>query len=161
LISNRLGKKQTAVIGTIISGISAVGMFLTGYGAFAPIVVWSSIGAFTSGFAGIAQTSMLADCVEYGEWKTGNRAEGMVFSTNIFKTKLAAAIGGAIGAYTLALVGYKANAVQSEFTLDMIHAVFTIIPGILSFIALIPLKYYKLTEERYREILGELQSKRK
>lgn len=62
-----------------------------------PVMILSFLASFGGGVSNIAQTSMLADCVEYGEWKTGNRAEGMVFSTNIFKTKVASAVGGAVG----------------------------------------------------------------
>ena len=32
----------------------------------------------------ITLTSMVADCVEYGEWQTSKRSEGMIFSLNIF-----------------------------------------------------------------------------
>jgi GPH family glycoside/pentoside/hexuronide:cation symporter/probable glucitol transport protein GutA len=158
MISKRFGKKNTAIWGSIIACISSIGMFFTGYGSFLPVILWSSIGSFTAGFAGIAQTSMLADCVEYGEWKTGNRAEGIVFSTNIFKTKAASAIGGSIGAFVLSAIGFAPNAEQTKFTLDMMHMLFTLVPGILSLIAIIPLRYYDLTEERYKNILVELKN---
>lgn len=160
LISKRLGKKNAAISGVVISCLASVGMFFTGYGSFLPIILWNSLGAFALGYSNIAETSMLADCVEYGQWKTGNRAEGMVFSTNIFKTKVASAIGGSIAAYALASIGYVPNIVQTKYTLDMMHLVFTLIPGILGLIALIPLKFYDLTEDKYNTILKELsQSK--
>jgi GPH family glycoside/pentoside/hexuronide:cation symporter/probable glucitol transport protein GutA len=155
-ISKWLGKKQTVMWGTIITGIAAIGMYFTGYHSFIPIIIWSAIGGFTAGFAGIAQTSMVADCVEYGEWKTGNRAEGMVFSTNIFKTKVASAIGGSVGAFALASIGFVANTTQSKFTLDWLHIFLTLIPGVLSLIALIPLKFYDLSEDKYKSILSEI-----
>ena len=42
---------------------------------------------FFDGAGYITLTSMVADCVEYGEWQTGKRSEGMIFSLNIFKSK--------------------------------------------------------------------------
>lgn len=32
----------------------------------------------------ITLTSMVADCVEYGEWQTGKRSEGMIFSLKLY-----------------------------------------------------------------------------
>ena len=156
ILSKRLGKKGTAWWGMLIQCISSIGMFFTGFGSFLPILLWNSIGAFSSGASNIAQTSMLVDCVEYGEWKTGNRAEGMVFSTNIFKTKLASAIGGALGAYALSIMGYVPNVQQSMTTLNSMHMIFTLIPGVLSLFSLIPLGLYDLTEDQYKKVLGEL-----
>ena len=40
------------------------------------------------GAANISLASMVADCVEYGEWKTGKRSEGMIFSSIYLKQNL-------------------------------------------------------------------------
>jgi len=99
--------------------------------------------------------------VEYGEWKTGNRAEGLIFSANIFKTKIASGLAGAIPAYLLALIGYVPNASQSAATLQWIALFFTVILGVASIAAILPLLKYELSEGRYAEILGELVRRKK
>lgn len=156
MVSKKLGKRKTAIIGASIYALSSIGMFFTGYVTLVPLFIWASIGALFFGINNIALNSMIVDCVEYGEYKTGNRAEGMVFSTNIFKTKLASAIGGSMGAYALAIIGYVANQNQSIATLDSIHRLFTIYTGLLTLLSLIPLFFYELTEEYYEKLVEEI-----
>lgn len=158
IVAKSLGKKKVAIITVVITSITSVGMFFTGYNSLSFIFFWNIIGAVAMGASNIVTTSMVADCVEYGQWKTGNRAEGMVFSTNIFKTKLASAVGGAAGAYALHVSGYIPNVVQSKQTLDTIHLFFTLLPGILAMAALFPLFKYNLTERQYNEILSNISS---
>ena len=106
----------------------------------------------------ITLTSMVADCVEYGEWKTGKRSEGMIFSSNIFKTKLASALGGALCGYVLAFVGYQANTAQTLTTLNGIHLMYSIVPGIIAIVSAVSLRRYNLTEKEYEAILEDLRS---
>ena len=140
-------------IAIIFSAIMSIGIFITGYESIIILFVFIIPMGIADGVAEVIRNSMLADTVEYGEWKTGYRSEGMIFSTNIFKTKVAAAIGGAIGAFTLSSIGYVPNVIQAASALNGIHYVFTIVPGILVFLSLIPLSKYTLTEEKYNEIV--------
>lgn len=157
-ISNKFGKKRAAIGGIALNAVATLTMFATGFHVM-PVMILSFLASFGGGVSNIAQTSMLADCVEYGEWKTGNRAEGMVFSTNIFKTKVASAVGGAVGGYILSAVGYVPNQIQSHSTLIWIALIFTIIPGILCLLSLVPLVKYELTEKRYLEILQDMKKR--
>lgn len=158
-IAKLIGKKKTSIVGILITAISMVAMFFTGM-SIIPIFVWSCLISFGVGLNYVVMSTMLADCVDYGEWKTGNRSEGMVFSVNIFRAKIAAAIGSAIGGYALAIAGYKANMVQTGTTLTMLSLLFTIIPGILTFLAVFPMKNYELTEDMNRKIVKEVSERR-
>ena len=72
----------------------------------------------------------------------------MIFSSNIFKTKLASAIGGLLCGYVLAFVGYETNVAQTVNTLNGIHIMYSIIPGIIAVWSIISLRRYNLTEKR-------------
>lgn len=109
--------------------------------------ILSCIISFGVGLNYVVMSTMLADCVDYGEWKTGNRSEGMVFSANVFRAKLAAAIGSAVGGYALAMAGYQPNMAQTDTTLIWLTLLFTLIPGLVTFLAVFPMKNYELTEE--------------
>ncbi|WP_240839840.1 MFS transporter [Acidaminobacter sp. JC074] len=155
-VARRVGKKMTSIIGLLIVAVTSIGMFFTGYSNIYSVFAWNLINAVGYGFVLISQNTMVIDCVEYGEYKTGNRAEGMVFSMNIFKTKVAAAVGGMIGAFGLEWIGYVRNAVQTTATKDGMHMVFTLVIGILSLLAIIPLRSYTLTEDKYQEIVKKI-----
>ena len=63
-----------------------------------------------------------ADTVEYGEWKTGFRTEGLTYALFSFTRKLGQAVGEAAAAYTIGLGGYIAGATtQSEGAIDAIR----------------------------------------
>lgn len=106
----------------------------------------------------ITLTSMVADCVEYGEWKTGKRSEGMIFSLNIFKSKIASAIGGSLCGYILAYIGYTANESQSTFTLNGIHLIQTLVPCAIVIISFMLLRRYNLSEAEYEAIVDDLKN---
>ena len=89
--------------------------FIKGLGLMAPFVLCAM---FTS------------DCVEYGYYKTGQRAEGISFSIQTFTTKLTMAISGSIGAFMLQFIGYQPNVEQSAETLDGIWKMTALYPMI-------------------------------
>ncbi|MBI9108681.1 MAG: MFS transporter [Spirochaetales bacterium] len=152
-ISKKTGKKTCAIAGVIVMGLSGFLHYFSGYSSILPIIVFNGIGALGFGAANIAMMSMLTDTVEYGEWKTGNRAEGMVYSTNVFKSKMAAALGGVIGSAALGAFGYKAGIALPESTLSGLHLMISLVPGALALAGIYPLLKYNLTEEKYEEIL--------
>jgi len=121
-----LGKKKTAILGVVLMGTFSIVHYFFGYNSLTPILITNAFAAFGFGLANIAMMSMLADTVEFGQWKSGVRAEGMVFSTNILKTKIATAIGGMLGTLGLAYYLYEPNVDLSIFTMDGIHTMITL-----------------------------------
>ena len=158
-VMKNMGKRNTAILGVALMGGFSIVHYFVGYTSIPAILVVNAISAFGYGLGNIAMMSMLTDTVEYGQWKSGVRAEGMVFSTNILKTKIATAIGGMIGTLGLAFYAYKPNVSLSVFTLDGLHIMITLIPGVLALIGIVPLLKYIISEDMYKEILAELNTK--
>lgn len=158
VITSKFGKRNTALFGIGVNAIGFLSIFALKYSNLPMILVLNTVMGLAEGAANISLASMVADCVEYGEWKTGKRSEGMIFSSNIFKTKLASAIGGALCGYVLAFVGYEANMVQSITTLNGIHIMYSIVPGIIAICSLLSLRRYNLTEKEYEAILEDLKN---
>ncbi len=122
-LTKKLEKRNTSSF-RIISWCSRIIFSIFIILFFVPLmIVINFISGIFDGAGYITLTSMVADCVEYGEWKTGKRSEGMIFSLNIFKSKIASAIGGSLCGYILAYIGYTANESQSTFTLNGIHLI--------------------------------------
>lgn len=158
-LAKRFGKKRVAMVGSFVTSMSSIALFFCGYHSLALLILWGMIGGFADGASDIVRMSMLADTVEYGEWKTGKRQEGMIFSTNIFKTKIASAVAGAACAFLLAAVNYAPDAAQSASALNGIHAAYTVIPGAIALLSLIPLARYGLNEDSYLQMLQELKER--
>ena len=157
----RLGKKKTWLIG---AGIWVVGDVLNYCLTSTPVVYM----AFTClAFYGSAYLSTLAwalesDTVEYGEWKTGQRAEGIVYSSFTFFRKLSQGLAGFIPGTFLGFVGYVPNAVQKAETLQGLKILVFVYPGVMIALALALMYFgYHLTEDRYKVIVAELNERKR
>ena len=113
-----------------------------------------------AGFAPIMGNaySMLANTIDYGEWKFGIRNDGLVYSGGSFSAILGSGIAsGGIG-WVLGMAGYIATddvANQPESVLTTLQILFIYSPLILSAITIILLRFYTL-EKIYPDIIKEL-----
>lgn len=96
------------------------------------------------GFVG----NMVVECIEYGEWKTGKRVEGLMGSIQSVMNKVGSGIGGAIGGMLLAMAGYDGTleALPSS-AMNMIIAMCTVIPAILIAIFILIFRKYDLEKQ--------------
>ena len=103
--------------------------------------------------------TMAADTVEYGEWKTGRRVTGLVFSGSLFTLKLGVAMGGAVLAWILASFGYESGddvAAQSPRAIHGVVLVSTLAPAIGHAILIPIISLYRLSASRCAEIRAAL-----
>jgi len=103
--------------------------------------------------------SMLADTVEYGEWKTGIRGEGIIFSTFGITNKLGYALGGSLAAFLLAESGYVPDVIQNQQVQNVILYMLTLFPIIAGVIAIVILLFYKIDNRRYETMLQEVKER--
>ncbi len=104
--------------------------------------------------------AMYTDAADYGEWKNGRRATGLVMSACTMAQKFGYTFGGALGMAILSYVGYQANADQTPQALEGIK-------GMVSWIAAIPclvgfglILLYPLTEIQLKTIETDLTARR-
>lgn len=74
-------------------------LLIMGFVAPANVIIIGIAGAaikFGGGIANALQTVMLADVVDYGEYRTGHRSESVIFSVQTMLVKFAGAAGGFI-----------------------------------------------------------------
>lgn len=99
----------------------------------------------------------MADVVDYGHAKTGERLTGVVYSTIVFFIKLGLALGGAAAGWLLAFYGYEAGETQSETVKEGILWSFTVFPAICFFLVAFLMRRYSLNRHRVMAIQDELQ----
>lgn len=105
--------------------------------------------------------SMYADCTDYSELKTGNRATGLIFSSSSMSQKFGWAIGTAITGWLLAFFGFQANTVQSEETISGIKMFLSFLPAVGTILSVVFIAFYPLSETKMKEITATLETKRK
>lgn len=101
----------------------------------------------------------MADTVDYGQYKTGVRTTGLVYSSVIFFIKLGLAIGGALAGWLLAAYGYQADISQSQETLDGMLLCFTLYPALASIAVAFVMRHYTLDGQRVAQISIALEQK--
>ena len=104
--------------------------------------------------------SMYADCADYSELKTGNRATGLIFSSSSMSQKFGWAIGTAVTGWLLGFFGFQANAVQSGEAIGGIKMFLSFLPAIGTMLSVVFISMYPLTEKKMRGITMELERKR-
>ena len=103
---------------------------------------------------------MYADCADYSEYKTGNRATGLIFSSSSMSQKLGWAIGTAMTGWLLAYFGFEANQVQNAETISGIKMFMSIFPAVGTLLSVIFIYFYPLTENGLKNITTELERRR-
>ena len=202
LIAKKYTRKQISTVSVILVVVSYtillfIGLFaktnvtLFGYNIVFYIMAISGLGAsLGQTMFYMVQTVSMQNCVEYNEWKTGERAEGSIFSLRPFMAKMSSAIVQGIVSLTffaLAItdVTQKISDIENEATLGTITAeeksseiasilatvpestskwliiVLTVAPMLFIVSGLIVyLTKFKLTEKRYAEICKEIEERK-
>lgn len=162
-VAKRMTRRQLYTMGTVF--------VLIGYAIFffAEIsIILIALGAVLV-FVGQAfiQTLMLmflADTVEYGYWKLGKKNESITFSVQPLINKIGGAIATGIVSLTLIISGIKVDggtvdAIDSEGKFIIKLAMFAI-PLVMIVIGyIVYLKKYKISEEFYSKILGDIEER--
>lgn len=153
----KFGKKKTAMIGFI------VGVIANGLNFILPTNIYSFIILVTIGYVALAipngvTWAFVSDAIDYGEWHTGIRKEGITYAAFNFSRKIAQSVAALVSAGVLGLTGYVANAEQSETTLLGIKGAMTLYPALaLAMAAIIVSLLYNLPDDKYRRIAKDLE----
>ena len=122
------------------------------------LLIGSIIAALGQGMRLGIYYSMQADPVDYGEWKTGVSAAGVLSSVITFVGKLTMACAGAASALLLGWGGYVANQPQAPEALEAINAGFLYIPVVLIVLSIAVMQFYRL-DKIYPRIRAELDER--
>lgn len=156
----RFGKKNTFLIGASIGFIGyLLFFFLSGFNFFVAMagLCVASIGM---GFAMTVMWALEADTVEYGEYQTGIRIEGLTYSLFSLTRKCGQAIGGSIPAFIMGAAGYIANAEQTEEVIFSIRASIALLPAGAIAVSFLIMLFYPLTDAKFAQIMKEITARR-
>lgn len=156
--ANSFGKWKCLVAGYILEAIGYAMIFLMPTNLTVVL-----IGLVIKGIGSVPHTAgmfaLVADVVDYGEWKTGVRLDGLTYSAVSFGMKVGTGIGSAIVGWGLAIGKYDSTAaVQCASALEAIKAVYSYIPLAMIGVGMIILLMTNL-DKIYPTIKKELEEK--
>ena len=154
----RFGKRNMSLGGVLICFIGHV-IFLLNPTDFGWVVFSCVVRGI--GFAPIQSVifGFIGDAVEYGQWKTRLRQEGLIFSGGSVGTKVGSGLTSALLTGLLSYAGYISSSagsvMQSQQVIDMIVSIYMWGP-IFVWIVLIVVLYFYLLDQKYPEIMSDL-----
>ena len=162
-LMKKLGKRNTALTGAvgmlIGSGVMVLG-YKIGSGSVPLIMTGIAVKGAGTGLVTSVLGGMIADTIEYGEYRTGIRSEGLTYSASSFGGKVGNGLGSALGGLILSLGGYVEQAVsQTAKAQGAISIMYLYLPLALMVGILVILYLYKLDEE-YPEVMKELERRK-
>ena len=127
---------------------------------------------FPLGIYNVITYALIADSVDYIEWKTGKRSEGVCFAFQTFLSKVTAGIAGVATGLVLDKGGYiepdptqldamgkQILATQSPDTLKWLLFMVTVLPAIGFALTMIPMFFNDYTGKRKEKIQQELNER--
>ncbi len=160
ILANRLGKKRVFYIGMIIACIAGTVMYFIDNSS-TPIVIGSMM--FVSAGTTLANFSLGVmgwDTVEYGQWKTGIRAEGTIMNIPQFFSEIGHVLIGGLAGIILASCGIIPRIQQQSVqTLSCIKNMMTLIPILCFVVTIVIMYFYNLNEQKYIDIITAINSK--
>ncbi len=168
MLIKKLGEKVTYLALSIYGFIVSVAAFLIfAFVTQNQIVMYVFLFLIGLQFSAVTLMPMImtADCVDYYEYKTGERKEGPVYALLSLTIKVCLALGTALGLIFVGKSGYsealeQSTVVFSTSTKNIIFFAYTAMPGILALLSAIPIFKYDLYGEKKETISKALLERR-
>ncbi|MEM8500266.1 MAG: MFS transporter [Pseudomonadota bacterium] len=159
-LNRYIDKRNLLVLVNVLGVALAVPLFFIGADQYWLLVALNCLMQFVAGPGPALVFAMYADCADYGEYKSGRRTTGLIYSAGGFAAKFGLAIGAGLSGFILAGFGFVANAEQTETSMFGIRLMYIVYPAILLMLGTAALYFYRLTDKQMLDIEAELASRR-
>ncbi|MGI6568790.1 MAG: MFS transporter [Erysipelotrichaceae bacterium] len=109
-ITIKYGKKEATAFGMIFSIVSCIAMIVIpmkpDMSGVLIYMILQLINGLGMGVGSLVGNAMMADAIDYNQWKTGKREEGITYSLHSFFRKAAQGIGPSVGLVLMVMLGY-------------------------------------------------------
>lgn len=165
-LTPKLGKKEGTVLSCIGMIISYGLLFLLpitpdGKG-LALYTLCMVMGAVTGGYYNCINNAMIADAIDYGEWKFGERNEATNYALNSFFRKLAQGVFPSVGILLATWLGYDA-ALGASQPAQVASNMFYLVAGMYLLTAVLLLVFngfvYNLDKKTLARMTAELEDR--
>lgn len=102
--------------------------------------------------------SAIAETIDYGQVKTGKRVSGFAFGGISVCQKAGMAVGGAIVGVLLGYFDYQPNHAQTEWALQGIALMLSVIPGFFHFLTGALMFKYRISDDYYSTVKADMHT---
>ena len=166
-MSKKFTKKKAYIMVHALGAVVMFAMYFIGYDARWKMWI-CAIGlvllGIPQGVNNIITYAMIGDTVEYLEWKTGERAEGICFAMQTFINKIGMAVGAFVGVISYKVAGINPTAADGVYITaggKDTHWTLLILSGAISMaLTIVPMLFYTITEDKQRKMVKEIEERK-
>jgi GPH family glycoside/pentoside/hexuronide:cation symporter len=158
-LNRKLGKKALLNLSLILSIVGTLSLLLIPPTMIELILISRVVTAIGTLTAGAFMWALIPETIEYGEYVTGKRLSGLIYSLIGFFFKCGMALGGAIPGLILSQFGFVANQAQSSQALFGILIGTALIPAIVLALALVNINFYNIDDKKLSQIRAALKER--
>lgn len=161
-LANKLGKKEWCCYGAGFAAAVFAVLFVVPLKNAIVFIIINGICYLGASGMQVLVWAMVNDAIDYHELRTGERNEGIVYSSYSFVRKLATAVSSSLSSFALAAIGYDVQAaVQTEAVTNAIWKGYTLIYVLGYGLAVLALALlYPLGKKQTAQMLEELKARR-
>ena len=157
----KFGKKKTMYIGIFGQLIGFALRGIAGMIQSVPLLIAGTvIAGIVTGCLAVPVSTLFADGIDYGEYKTNKRIEGMGSAITSFSQKISSGIAMACVGWVLAITGYVANATQSAATNNGIITLYAWAPAVTLIVIYLILRFVYHYDQISDEVIRTLEARR-
>ncbi len=166
---NKYGKKEASVVGTLVSVVGGIIMlvFPTIENRDTALIVYLAgliLFGIGMGVYTCVSWALMADAIDYNEWKFGSREEGTVYSLHSFFRKLAQGVGPSIVLLIMGVLGYDSKLGTIGQSVETSHNMCWLVAGLYLFSAVVQFIgitfIYNLDKKTLATMNAELEARR-
>ena len=155
-VSRWVGKKNMWLFSMLVTAFGFGGMFFLEEGSVMLITVLAFICGLGAGSGAVVAPSIQSDVIDYDEYCSGKRKEGVYFAAWNFVFKSATGITLMLTGIVLGLSGFVPNVVQTEVVKSTMLILYAIFPLVCYVIGALIFTQFKFDESLYRKIRAAL-----
>ncbi len=159
-LSEHFEKRHLMIVLSVLNALAMAAFYVIPPDQYWLMVTVNCLAAFVIGPTPALVWSMYADTADYGEWKSGRRTTGLIFSTLQFAQKLGLAVGAGLAGIILGWFGFIANEMQTDSSLAGIRFLFSVLPALLALMGTAAIFFYRINSDTIARFERELLARR-
>lgn len=166
-VSAKIGKKNIFILSLISTCIFNITAYVVGYEGrmFLISSILMVISNIPRSWQTIAYVSLVTESIDYLEWKTGRRTEGITYALNSLTSKIGVGISTIIAGLTLTLLKFdpapvNGAVVASALFKKWVWPVIVLKPVFSVMLSIIPILFIDYTGKKKESIQSELLERR-